>query len=555
MSTYGLFIGIDVYMDVRIPRLQCAARDAEVLSSMFESIGVTTSLLLNRRATTVAIRRALTALARSVSDDDTAIVYFSGHGAKERLQLKNSSLALTPYVVAFDATVDDLIATSIPMEEIGRLLGLIPCRNVLFFFDSCYSGAIASARTFTLPGVKAAERGAPVFPQISGEGRIVLAASQEYEPAFEDPNTGHGVFTEYLIEALSGEAAPNESEAVSLASIFTHLQVKVPDKTKRLFSQAQKPVQHGTITEDVNFPIIRGSPSRTLAGFPYMFTPITVVVGDRREQEPKTRGDIFALSASSAELRWLLALGLPHDTEIISDKVFRNAKVEYLIEEYGRRNLLVVGSPAANHLARLVNETAFFPFDIDPAIRNQVEAIYKEIDQYGNDRAKLLNYALDPRVREGHRFYMNQLKRGGFIDPTYSLIRRGDTIPFDRDYGVISICRNPYAPTSSADFVSILAGGVHLPATMYAFQLLSRAREEFKDKPLGGIFNVELTEIDWVKRLELAKHNWSTEPYTFTDIHAALLRLKGKERLEYARGLTEASIDGRLAFLEQLTRG
>lgn len=550
MSIHGLFIGIDLYMDGRISNLQCAVRDAESMGSMFESIGAKPVLLLNSRATALSIRRGVSALARKVNYDDTAIIYFAGHGAKETLPLRSSEQRVVPFLVPYDAVRDDLVATAIPMDEVGRFLEMIPCRNVLFFFDSCYSGAATYARTFVLPGTRQAEKGAPVFPEISGKGTVILAASQEYEPSYEDPAVGHGVFTEYLIEALSGGAPASDDGSISLPSVFAHLQEKVPEKTKRLFNQKQSPIQHGTIVENVTFPIIRESPNRTLAGFPYMFLPLTIIVGDRREQEPKTPGDLFALSASPAELRWVLGLGLPPDTEIVSDKVFRNANKEYLLKNFGARNLLVVGSPAANHVARIANETAFFSFDVDPAVHSQMKTISDDIDKIGSDRGELVNYALDPRFREGFRFYMNQYRKGGFIDPLYKFIRRGDTIPHDKDYGVVSICRNPYAPRSSGEFVCILAAGVHLPATMHAVSLLARADDELKDRPLGGIFSVLLTETDWEKRMAFAKPNWSTESYGLLDMRSALFHLK--ENLDYLKGLTEASIDDRLSLLAQL---
>jgi len=85
---------------------------------------------------------------------------------------------------------------------------------------------------------------------------------------------------------------------------------------------------------------------------------------------------------------------------------------------------------------------------------------------------------------------------------------------------------------------------------MHAISLLARAKEEFMDRPLGGVFNVELTEIEWEKRMALAKVNWSTESYTLMEMRTALFKLK--EKLNFVQGMTEASIDDRLALLGQL---
>jgi hypothetical protein len=339
-----------------------------------------------------------------------------------------------------------------------------------------------------------------------------------------------------------------------LNSVYDFLGSKVPAKTDRLFNYKQKPLMDGKEKEPVIFPVMRESAARTLTSFPHQFLPLTVIVGDRREQEPKTPGDLFAMSASPAELRWLLRLGLPEETEILSDKVFRVAKKGYLTENYGTKNLLIVGSPAANFLARIANETAFFPFVVDPGVSEQWWKISDEIAKAAENRIKLVNYGVGPRTRELLSFYMNQYRKGGFVDPLYTFVKRGETLLHDKDYGVVTICRNPYEVTSSGQFVAIMAAGVHLPGTMHGLALLSQPRTEFQERPLGGVFNVELTQIDWVRRLSDAKVNWSTEPYDLKMMREALASLKAPEKLQQIQIIiAESNIDDRIDLLNQLS--
>jgi len=95
--------------------------------------------------------------------------------------------------------------------------------------------------------------------------------------------------------------------------------------------------------------------SRTLQDFPHAFYPMAIVTGDKREDSESriTVGDFGAVSASPAESRWLLRLGLRSDVEIYSDKVFLLQKPEELRERFGEKHLLVIGSPGSNHFARL----------------------------------------------------------------------------------------------------------------------------------------------------------------------------------------------------------
>jgi hypothetical protein len=73
-----------------------------------------------------------------------------------------------PFLVPYDALADDLLGTAIQMEDIGKFLELIPCLNVLLFFDSCYSGAVGNARSFGISSTRQIEKGVPVFPKIAG---------------------------------------------------------------------------------------------------------------------------------------------------------------------------------------------------------------------------------------------------------------------------------------------------------------------------------------------------------------------------------------------------
>jgi hypothetical protein len=249
-----------------------------------------------------------------------------------------------------------------------------------------------------------------------------------------------------------------------------------------------------------------------------------------------------------------MRLGLPSDTEIVSDKVFLEADEQYLAERYGESNLLVIGSPAANLVARAANETAFFPFAVDLQTREQWQTIMLELKALRYDRPKLTKYASDPRTNDLRRYYMNQYRRGGFIDPTYGCVKRGETMSADKDYGVVTVCRNPFAAKLSTESLCIMAAGVHLPGTMHAVGLLGKAKVEFKDRPLGGVFSVTLTESDWARRIGTGTTNWSTEPYDVGKMRESLVALKTPDKLRYvAAALTTGDVDARIDLLHHLS--
>jgi len=524
--------------------------------SIFESIGASVDLLLNSRATAVAIRRSLTSLARAVDKSDTALFYFSGHGSTEKVRSRSSEPQNIPLLLPYDTVQDDLMATAVPMEEMKHFLGMMTCKNVIFFFDSCYSGTAADTRCFTLPGMKANEGGVEMMPQIAGEGTVVLAACGEYEPAYEYPAGGHGIFTGCVLDALSGLASPG-SETITVGSLYDYVSKQVPLKTETLFNgYKQRPRMYGVEAEPIKFPIMRSRAlTKSLANFPNDFLPITVVVGDRREPDFKTVGDVYASSGSAAELRWLLRLGLPHDTEIISDKVFCNADDKFLTERYGFINILAIGSPAANLVARSANETAFFPFVVEVATREHWHKVTKELHDLKGQRAKIAKYGSEGEGRKDEllRYYLNQFRKSGFIDPTYNCIKRGESERNDKDYGVVTICRNPYAGEASTETLCIMAAGVHLPGTMHAVKLLSSPKSEFGERPLGGVFTITLPDIDWVQRVATGRLSWSTDAYSLNDFRERLAALKTPEKLHFVTGaMLPEDVQVRIDFLDQI---
>ncbi len=251
---------------------------------------------------------------------------------------------------------------------------------------------------------------------------------------------------------------------------------------------------------------IETPPAPLLTHFPGAFDPLVVVTGDKREPNPKTVGDLAAISASTADLHYLLWLGLPRDTEIISDKYFVQLPEEQLQKRYGKSNLLVIGSPASNFLARRINSTALFKFGLDSRDLEQLEKIAK-FARHQEDQFELKKLAHDNR--DTLRFFTNRMFAGGLFDPTYKMYFRGFRLSRERDYGVITLARNPF--TSKEDkntYFSVMVAGLHLPGTMLGVKLLSES-ERFEGREFGGVFEIDIPSGKrWEDRLVNAEYRW-----------------------------------------------
>lgn len=115
-------------------------------------------------------------------EPDIALFYFSGHGTDE----------LAGQIVTPDFNGRDM---GISMNDILQMANNSKSRNKIIILDCCYSGKLGDFSTINSPDA------------IIGKGVTILTSSNRDEVAKEDDISGHGVFTELLIQGLKGGAA------------------------------------------------------------------------------------------------------------------------------------------------------------------------------------------------------------------------------------------------------------------------------------------------------------------------------------------------------------
>lgn len=256
---------------------------------------------------------------------------------------------------------------------------------------------------------------------------------------------------------------------------------------------------------------LEGISFKRLSNWPRSFLPIVVLTGDRREKSPESLADLMVLSASTSDLTWILALGLPKDTVIRSDKIAVVADSSYLKEALGQSNILVVGSPGTNLVARMVNASVPFPFYIPPEVYAEADRIETKLRLIGPFTDELGRY------REQHadqlNSVMNEFRGSGFFDPIRKEVR-GSHPKASLDYGVITVGLNPF----SDKHLAILVAGTHLPGTMGAVKFLS-SPENFRQRPLGGIIRVSIPgALPWPRRVMESRPYWDTPAYTVREL-------------------------------------
>ena len=226
--TWAVVIGVSKYQ--KLPggqQLQFADRDAALFAEAIQKHGVSAQnvrLLTGAEATAAAIKSAVgNWLARSVSNSDTVLIFFSGHGLFER-EFGES------YLLGYDSDPGDPYGTALSVSELGQALARrVRSGRVLLIAD-------AVRRDFFDPesdpnSAKAFEQS---FEQLTASrpGLSAIIASGPGEFSREGQRWGgHGVFAKHLADVLFDGADRNADLATAADELFHLLKGRVAEDT------------------------------------------------------------------------------------------------------------------------------------------------------------------------------------------------------------------------------------------------------------------------------------------------------------------------------------
>jgi helicase len=260
MAFKGLFIGIDRYASPGVNWLTCSGRDAMALHGLFtDTLGGETVLLVDEQATVAAIRENFEKLA-GADPDDVVVVAFSGHGTE------------THELVAHDTEPFNLEQTTVSLTAVGEWCARIPANRLLIILDCCFSGGMGAKalQVETLPRDIASVDAK--LNQISGQGRVVLAASGPTEKAWEVIRVGHSLLTWHLMQALEGPPEVRQGERIGVLSLLDYVTRRVVDGAKQ-FGRDQHPAVRGTFDGEFTWPVLSPGPIFR-AAFPERANPV-----------------------------------------------------------------------------------------------------------------------------------------------------------------------------------------------------------------------------------------------------------------------------------------
>ncbi len=250
------------------------------------------------------------------TDSETALFYFAGHGHIEETG---------GYLLASDSKRGD---EGVSLAEILTIANRSKASNKIIILDSCHSGIAGSQ---------------PDGEQLAtlSEGLTVLTASTKDQYASEE--NGSGIFTNLLVDALSGSAA-NLTGDITPGSIYAHID-------QSLGAWEQRPVFKTNVTQFVSLRTV--SPSIDIAdlrliaelfpqpGYEFKLDPTFEPELKGRDDDmpppnPKNT-EIFTILQKYNRLNLLVPVKAPHMWTAAMEN--KSCKLTVLGEHY--RNLVV----------------------------------------------------------------------------------------------------------------------------------------------------------------------------------------------------------------------
>lgn len=234
---YALLITTSSYEDATLQALPGVESDGRLLADILKDpeVGDYQRVQQLHNPAARAAVRAVKMFFRERSEDDLALIYFSGHGLK-----KDNDL----FFATEDTDSAELPATTVPAKLIADEAAKSKCAQVVVILDCCYGGA------FSRGNRHAPEEVQPMLsPMVSRPDFVLLSATGETEFAVDvqageelvgtDLTHQPSLFTDLIINGLdSGDADENGDGEVTSQELFSYLKQQLKD----LHSDTQAPI-------------------------------------------------------------------------------------------------------------------------------------------------------------------------------------------------------------------------------------------------------------------------------------------------------------------------
>jgi len=198
--TYVIVIAVENYNEFPdFPRVDFAKKDAEDLVEAFKNLGYAEEdfiVLINEKATKTAIIQKLKKVSERALENDRIIFYFAGHGFYE-----GGNNLIAPVDAIKTAKSDTCVSINVILGYLRKSVS----KKKILFLDCCHSGFEAgeyirdTEDTFMVDDL--------IYQFRKEEFCIGFASCRADQTSFSHPKLQNGVWSHYLVKALSGEAS------------------------------------------------------------------------------------------------------------------------------------------------------------------------------------------------------------------------------------------------------------------------------------------------------------------------------------------------------------
>ena len=223
-------VGVEAYDDAEVSPLRFAANDAAAFAGQINAGGVprrNVRLLTTaqpepaRQPTRETLLQALEWLRASCTQDDTAILFFAGHGVEVEGQ---------PILMLSNTRRRLLAETGLSLDAVGKALAGTRAKRIVLLIDACRNDpdqgrgdADAKLSEGFTRGLRPRLTGSAGAPAIA-----MLLACDVGQRAWEVPAARHGSFTLALLRGLNGGAG-QPGEAVMMTALAAFVEREVND--------------------------------------------------------------------------------------------------------------------------------------------------------------------------------------------------------------------------------------------------------------------------------------------------------------------------------------
>ena len=215
-KSWAVVIGINRYE--RWPGLEYAVNDATSVKTHLKKLGFDEIIsLMDHEATKHNITQLLgDTLPRQVHKDDRVLIFFAGHGQTEDIGERQYG-----YIIPVDGDIQNYYSSAISMSQVREFSRRIPAKHIYYVIDACYSGLglIRSGPRFS-PSMEGYLKKVTALPAVQmvtagGKGEQVLEVE------------GHGLFTEYFLKGIEGQADADDDGVVTASELGAYLRPSV----------------------------------------------------------------------------------------------------------------------------------------------------------------------------------------------------------------------------------------------------------------------------------------------------------------------------------------